>query len=494
MIQATDPTPPTGQPKGFRSFTFISIGQIISILGTGLTNFAISLWVLQRTGSVTNFALLLLIVMLPGLLFTPIAGAVADRVNRRRVMILSDVGSALASLVLVLLFYSGDPSIWLIACALGLSSVCGAFHAPAYIASVSQLVPKDQLGRANGIVQIGEGLGKIITPVVAGVLLMSIGVVGVILIDLFTFLVAMALLLPARIPDVTPDAEAAPGKTPIWQQATAGWKYVKARPGLLALLLFFTFISFVMGMAEVLVPPMLLASASPAVVGTVVSIFGSGLLVGSIVMSTWSGPKRRIYGVFLFALVHALALAVAGLRPSIVVITVGLFLWTFSIPLVNGCMRVIYQLKTPTNMQGRVFATASVFVQVAMPLAVVISGPLADYVFEPLLSEGGALAGSVGQVIGTGKGRGIALMLILMGLAVLVGTLVGYLYPRLRQVETELPDAVDESQTGEASKVTAAEALPEMPVSAADVPATYLSHEAQLGTAAAEAAAEAEPA
>jgi hypothetical protein len=264
---------------------------------------------------------------------------------------------------------------------------------------------------------------------------------------------------------------------------------VKARPGLLALLMFFTFLSFIMGMAEVLVPPMLLASASPAIVGTVVSIFGSGLLVGSIVMSTWAGPKRRIYGVFLFALVHAAALAVAGLRPSIIMITAGLFLWTFSMPLVNGCMRVIYQLKTPPNMQGRVFATASVFVQIAMPLAVVIAAPLADNVFEPLLSEQGALAGSVGQIIGTGKGRGIALMLILMGLSVIVGTFASYLYPRLRNVESELPDAVDGTPADDALQVSATEALPDMPVSAADAPVTYLVHEAQLETVAAEVGA-----
>src|ERR1043166_8261655 len=146
---ATDAIPAVEQNRGFRSFIFISIGQIISMLGTGLTNFAISLWVLQRTGSVTQFGLLLLIVMLPSLLLTPIAGAVADRANRRLIMIMSDAGAAMSTLMIVLLFYFGYPSIWLIACALGLSSVCGCFRSPAYLASVALLVPKKQLGRAN---------------------------------------------------------------------------------------------------------------------------------------------------------------------------------------------------------------------------------------------------------------------------------------------------------------------------------------------------------
>lgn len=460
MIQAPDTMPPTWQNKGVRSFIFISIGQIISMLGTGLTNFAISLWVLQSTRSVTQFALLLLIVTLPGIFLTPIAGAVADRANRRRIMLLSDIGSTLSTLILALLFHLGLSSIWPVACALALSSICGCFHSPAYLASVAQLVPKKHLSRANGVIQVGEGLGKIFAPALAGLLLVTIGVEGVLIIDFVTFLVAVGLMLPARIPSVAPDVVAKTGETPLRQQVAAGWIYLKARPGLFALMLFSTFMSFIMGMAEVLVPPMLLASASPAVVGTAVSIFGSGLLVGGVVMSAWSGPKRRIYGLFLFALVHALALALAGARPDITIITSGLFLWTFSIPLVNGCMRVIYQLKTPPNIQGRVFATSSLFMQVAMPLAVVTSGPLADYVFEPLLSQHGALAGSAGEIIGMGKGRGIGMMLILMGLSVLVVTLIGYLYPRLRHVETELPDAVDESQVSDESKVGAAEALP----------------------------------
>jgi hypothetical protein len=202
-------------------------------------------------------------------------------------------------------------------------------------------------------------------------------------------------------------------------------------------------------------PPLLLASASPAGVGAMVSIFGSGLLVGSVVLSSWRGPKIRIYGVYLFALVHALALAIAGANPHPIVITAGLFLWTFSLPLVNGYMRAIYQVKTPADMQGRVFATASTVVQGIAPLALIITGPLADRVFEPLLSQQGALANTVGQVIGAGKGRGIGLMMILMGATVALGAVVGFLYPRLRHIEKELPDAIKEAEADSAEIRTA---------------------------------------
>jgi MFS family permease len=433
---------------GMRTFLIIAIGQFVSLLGTGLTNFAISVWVLLRTGSVTQFGLLLLIVTLPGFFVTPIAGASADRWNRRWLMILSDTGAALGTLAMAVMFFVGEPSIWLIAAALAVSSICGAFRFPSYMASVPLLVPKEQLSRANGVMQLGEGLGKLLAPLLAGVLLVPIGIQGIILIDFATFLVAVTMLLIVRIPapPATVKAVEKPKKAGLFKEAIDGWVFVKTSPGLLALLLFFTFISFLMSMAEVLVPPMLLASASPAIAGTVVSIFGCGLLAGSILLSTWRGPKRRIYGVYSFALVLAGAFMIAGSRPSVLIMTAGLFLWTFSIPLVNGYMRVVYQTKTPLEMQGRVFATGSMLVQATAPIALVLSGPLADRIFTPMFAERGMLANSIGQIIGIGNGRGIAFMLILMGLCVVAGTAIAYLYPRLRHIEVEMPDVLPDSK------------------------------------------------
>jgi MFS transporter, DHA3 family, macrolide efflux protein len=440
--------------RGQRTFLTIAIGQIVSLLGSSLTNFALALWVLQNTGSVTQFGVLLLFITLPGFFLAPFAGAWVDRSDRRKVLILSDAGSALSTIVIAVGFFLGYQSLWLVAIALAFSSICGTFRLPAYLASITLLVPKDYLPRANGIVQIGEGLGKLLSPLLAGALLESIGIQGILLIDFVTFLFAVAALLVVHIPNPTGESAATPEKEPIWKAAAAGWYFIRERPGMLGLLSFFTFLSFIMSMAEVTTPPLLLASASPAGVGAMVSIFGSGLLVGSVVLSSWRGPKIRIYGVYLFALVHALALAIAGANPHPIVITAGLFLWTFSLPLVNGYMRAIYQVKTPADMQGRVFATASTVGQGIAPLALIITGPLADRVFEPLLSQQGALANTVGQVIGAGKGRGIGLMMILMGATVALGAVVGFLYPRLRHIEKELPDAIKEAEADSAESMT----------------------------------------
>lgn len=436
--------------KGIRTFLIIAVGQIVSLLGSGLTNFALALWALQKTGSVTRFGVLLLFISLPGFLFSPFAGAWVDRSDRRKVLILSDAGSALGTAVIALSFILGYQSIWIVTFALAFSSVCGTFRLPAYLASMSLLVPKESLPRANGVVQIGEGLGKLLSPLLAGVLLETAGVQGVLLIDFTTFLIAVLMLFIIRIPNPTEQTISVPGKESVWRAAASGWIFIRERPSMLGLLGFFTLLSFIMTMAEVTAPPLLMASATPAIVGAMVSIFGSGLLAGSIVLSSWRGPKKRIYGVYLFSLVHAIALAIAGLHPNPIVITAGLFLWTFSMPLINGYLRAIYQVKTPVDMQGRVFATASTIVQGISPLALIITGPLADRVFEPLLSAQGALANSVGQVIGVGKGRGIGLLMILMGTVVALVVIAGFLYPHLRRIETELPDVLGEEKVSAA--------------------------------------------
>jgi MFS family permease len=148
--------------RGQRTFLTIAIGQIVSLLGSSLTNFALALWVLQNTGSVTQFGVLLLFITLPGFFLAPFAGAWVDRSDRRKVLILSDAGSALSTIVIAVGFFLGYQSLWLVAIALAFSSICGTFRLPAYLASITLLVPKDYLPRANGIVQIGEGLGNFV--------------------------------------------------------------------------------------------------------------------------------------------------------------------------------------------------------------------------------------------------------------------------------------------------------------------------------------------
>jgi DHA3 family macrolide efflux protein-like MFS transporter len=144
-----------------RAFMIVWLGQLISLVGSGLSSFALGLWVYQRSGSVTQFALIALCAVLPRIVLAPLAGALVDRWDRRMVMILSDAGASLSTLILALLLLAGQLAVWQVYLAVALSAGCAAFQEPAYAAALTQLVPRDGFGRANGMVQLAQAAADI---------------------------------------------------------------------------------------------------------------------------------------------------------------------------------------------------------------------------------------------------------------------------------------------------------------------------------------------
>jgi len=427
-----------------RVFIIIWFGQMVSLIGSGLTGFALGVWVYQRTGSVTQFALISLFTTLPGIVISPIAGTLVDRWDRRWTMLLGDCGAGLSTLAIALLLFADRLELWHIYLATSVSSTCSAFQYPAYAAATTLLVPKQHLGRASGLLHLGQSVAQLISPVMAGILVVTVQIQGVILLDFATFLFALVTLLLVRFPKPQPETTQASkaGKGSLLREAAYGWTYITARPGLLGLLIFLATSNFLVGIVEVLATPLVLSFASAAVLGTVLSIGGSGMLVGSVVMSTWGGPVRLIKSVFGFTLLNGLCILVAGLRPSAKLFAVAAFLFFVGLPIINGSIQVIFQRKVVPDVQGRVFALMGAISGSSLPLAYLVAGPLADRVFEPLMTTGGLLAGSIGQLIGVGPGRGIGLMFITLGALTMLVTVVAYQYPRLRLVEEELPDAI----------------------------------------------------
>jgi MFS family permease len=438
-------TAQSAPPRGFRTFLLIWLGQLLSLVGSGLTGFALGVWVFRTTGSVTKFALISLATALPGILFSPIAGALVDRWDRRKAMILSDIGAGVCTLSMALLLMADRLEVWHIYIAMGISSTFSAFQWPAYSAATTLLVPKEHLGRASGMVQTGEAAAQIISPVLAGVLMTAIGVQGVMLIDVATLLFALATLFVVHIPRPAVTAEGEAGKGSLLREAAYGWTYIRARPGLFGLLLFFAVINFSNGIIQVLFTPLVLSFTTAQTLGLLLSIGGLGILGGSLLMSVWGGPKRRIYGILSANLLAGLAMYLIGFPPRPWILGTAAFIVLSCTPIANGCSQAIWQVKTTPDVQGRVFATRRMIAWASLPGAYLAAGPLADRVFEPLMAEGGALAGSVGRIIGVGMGRGIALLYIVLGTLSVLAVVAAYSYPRLRRVELELPDAVFEA-------------------------------------------------
>ncbi|MFO7623852.1 MAG: MFS transporter [Anaerolineales bacterium] len=434
------------KPGGMKPFFLIWLGQTISIVGSGLTGFALAVWIFQQTGRATPFALTVLFGTLPRVLLAPVAGSLADRKNRRWLMILADTGAALITLAWVFLVAGGRLEIWHIYLGAFLSSTFGAFQEPAYTASIAMLVPKKNLARANGMVQMSQAIEILAAPVLAGFLFVLIGLQGIFLLDFASFFFAAGALLMVRIPQPKAEVEDAGGKTGVWKDAILGWKYLRARPGLFWLLVYFAGVNFLMNFAMVLSGPLILSFSSPQMYGMLQMVVGVGMLAGSLLISTWGGPQRRVMGLFGFITLAGLGLGLAGLRQSELVIAAGMGLLMFNIPLGSGLSQAVFQSKVAPAVQGRVFAIRIAISRSIMPLAFLLAGPLADHIFQPLLTPAGALADTfLGTLLGVGPGRGIGLMFVISSLLLLSISVLAYSNPRIRMLEDELPDTLQEA-------------------------------------------------
>ncbi|HSK77090.1 MAG TPA: MFS transporter [Thermoanaerobaculia bacterium] len=442
--------------SGMRSFLLIWIGQFVSSFGTSLGSFTLGVWVYQQTASTTRFALIIVIASVVGLVTAPFAGALADRWDRRKLMLFSNIGSAVMTAVLASLILTGRLQFWHVYPFIVVMVALGSLQGPALSASISLLVPREQLARAAGMSQISRAVGMIIGPFAAGLLVARIGYASVIFIDCATFLFAVATLLLVRIPSPQrPQAAAEPSGAPaaaparpsMFGDMAQGWTYIRERPGLFALLSMYALTNFCMGMVQVLLTPLILSFATPVELGSVNSAAAAGILLGSITLSIWGGPKNRAGAIFAVLLFQGCVLFLGGVEPSIPLIAMAAFGFMFTSPILGGCNQAILQSKVAPEIQGRVFGMAAFIVACTIPLAAALAGPLVDRVFQPLLSPGGALADTfVGSLIGVGPGRGVGLLFVVLGVLVLIIVSLAFLNPRLRRVETELPDAVAASR------------------------------------------------
>ena len=432
---------------GLRIYGTIWTGQTISNLGTGLGSFSLGVWLYQQNHSVTQFSGMMLAATLTALVLTPVAGSVADRFDRRRVLLLCNLGSAVMTLLMVAALYTGRMQPWHAYIVAMVMTGLGVIQGPAFIASASVLVPRHLLVRASSLSQTAGAITGMAAPLLAGILIGRIGVHGVIFLDFCTFLIAALSVLIVRIP--RPPSSGA-GTQPFWHDALLGWRYIRERAGLFSLLLLFGAASFALGIVQALLTPLILSFAAPEQLGTVNSAGAAGLLLGGLLLTIWGGPRRRVWGIFGAMVVQSLILFLGGLQPNIPLVTGAVFAFMLTGPFVGSATQAIWQSKVALDLQGRVFAIRGLVVSASLPLAFAIAGPLADKVFEPMLAPGGALAGSVGRLIGVGEGRGVGFLFMVLGAFILLVACVSFLNPRLRHVETELADARrDETEVDE---------------------------------------------
>ncbi|MEM7249220.1 MAG: MFS transporter [Acidobacteriota bacterium] len=369
--------PPSPKPL-LRSFFFLFGGQSISMLGTQAVQFGLIWWLTVETGSATVVAGATLAALLPRALLGPVAGAIVDRCDRRKVMLVADGSLALLSLVLAALFFTGTIEVWHVLALLLVRGVGELLHESAMLASTSLMVPKDQLTRIQGLVQSLAGLLLIVSPPLGALLVAWLPMAAVVLIDAVTALFAIVPLLMVTVP--RPERSET-NDSSLWDDTLAGLAYLRRRTGHLALLALAALLNLFLVPAFSLLPLLVhsegsgagrLAAASTAV--------GLGMLVGGAVLGAWGGFERRI----LTTCSGLVLMGVAVLGVAMAPVTTWAFpmlLGTVGIAatLVNGPVHAILQATVPADHQGRVFALSGSMATIATPIGLVLAAPIAEW-------------------------------------------------------------------------------------------------------------------
>ncbi|WP_034087165.1 non-ribosomal peptide synthetase/MFS transporter [Streptacidiphilus albus] len=426
-------------------FAAVALGQLVSITGSALTEFALPIWIFRTTGSVTKFSLIALFALAPGILVAPLAGAVVDRLDRRRVMMAGDLACGGIQAVLLALVWSGSLRMWhvyVLICAL---STALTFQRIAYDAAIPQLAPKRYLGHANGMVQLSNGTAQFLVPMVAAGLLVGIGLRGILVFDVASYLVAVAVIAAVRFPATMGGHR----RESMAAEIAEGFRFVLGRSAFRGLLILLAAVGMFLIPLTVMVGPLVLSFSSLPATAAVLVAGGAGAVGGGLAMAVWGGPRRRrMVGIRVLTVLMGLSALVAGLRPNAAEVAVGAFGLLFCLVLVNGIITTIVQTKVPQRFQGRVFAVNTMAANATLPIGLGLLVPLGTRLLDPLVAPHGVLAASVGAVIGTGPGRGLGLLYMVCGLISLVIVGLAGRFRAVARFDDDLPDALPDDVVG----------------------------------------------
>lgn len=399
-----------------KRFTILWLGEWISSIGSGMTAFALAIHVHHLTGSASWVGLVTLLAFMPTILLSPIGGLLADRFDRRLLMLLGDLLSVIGLLVVLAGASSGTQGLPLVCIGITLNAIFVALLEPAYRATVTDLVPETDYARANGMVGIATNSRYLLSPALAGLLLAVADLRLILLIDMATFLVTVTTIVLARrgLP-ATPRTDThmrVPFRTAMREGAGATLE----RPDMLRLIGRMTLVCCCVGILQTLMVPMVLGLADARTLGFMESISAIGMVAGSILMGVLNPKHHHARHLRIGLVATGLFMALAGVPTRCVWIVLFCFLFFAALPVVNTSADCLIRGRIPNGLQGRVWGLVSVLTQSGSILAFAFSGLLADKLFNPLLQPDGALANSVGRFVGVGAGRGIGLMLCMTGI------------------------------------------------------------------------------
>lgn len=424
--------------KKLRTFYVLVVTQILSLVGSRMTGVGIGLWVFDRTGNASPLLIAAFFAELPGMALGSFTGLLADRWERRHVIILGDVGQAFASCILLTSFLTDSFKLWHLYLAMLIQGTFGVIQSPASQAAITMLVSETQRDRANGIKQIGFPLAGVVAPVLAGLVYRGLGLAGVIAIDLTTFLVAIVVVSQIVIPRPQTSEESQALSTSLWREMAGGWLFLKRRKMLLLMVAYLAFIFFLInGPLELAIPYFSTLVENDATVGILLGVMSLGAFAGALTIAIAGKTPHRLHAILLGYFLHGLFLIAFGIVRHPLLLGLSIFGVMFPLPLTGALFHTLLQTKTPPDLQGRIFAVTDQLFMLTTPLSFLITGVLVDQVLEP------AVKGSDWKIfdplLGNQSGAGMGLLFVVIGLLIMITTLGMAMLRGIRRLESGLP-------------------------------------------------------
>ena len=422
--------------SNFSIFRILWLGGFINAIGTGLTTFALTVHIYQTTESTSLTSLIAIIGLLPRIIVSPYAGALVDKFDRRLILMLGD---GLSGLGLILVYMglttsSQEGSLIYILVGLFISAIFASLTMPAIKVSISDILGEEDYAKAASMLQINDSVGYLVAPILAGFLLQFIKIDHIILIDASTIFVTLicSYYVKKHVHTHTPSDQ---DEDSSWQYLKAGWMYLKGQAHISLLIIYLSLLTFFLAFIQILITPILLSLTDSLGYGWSMSIAASGMLIFGIYTSVQpiKGNFIKILGLALA--VTSLMMMGIGLVNNLYIITVMAFILFGSLVYANTTLDYLFRKNVPSHYLGRTLGWASNISQLGYLLAYVIAGLLADYIFDPLLQEGGLLSGSLGFIFGIGDHRGTGLLVFLAGACLLLSVYLFYKNPQIKQLK-----------------------------------------------------------
>ncbi len=422
--------------KGLGKFITWWSSQTLSSLGSSMTKYALIIWAYTQQGTAMSVTMLAFCSYLPSILFAFIAGTIADKWDKKKILIATNVIMGVGSATIFALYLSGGLRVWHLYIVNIVLSFMGAFEYPAVVVSTSLLAPKEQYARVSGLQNLYDSLVKILTPIIATSILAFGGLSAILVVDMVTFIVAVVtLVFFIKIPKI----EVKQSKEGFWQSCLAGLRFLLANRALWLIILYMSFINLLAYLTGYgILPAMVLARTgdNQTILGLVSGAMGVGTLVGSMIVTMFGLPKKRTVTVFAsLALSFLFCDIFWGLNLGAWTWIVGAFLGHVPLPFMGGSLTLVMRTKIPIEMQGRVFSARDTVQFITIPIGLALGGFLADYVFEPFMAGGGMFANALSYVVGYGHGSGMAIIFLITGLSGIVSSLFCLTKPIFKELD-----------------------------------------------------------